>query len=180
MSKRDELMEMVKATVAEGTVTLASGATSDFYIDGRLTSLDSRGLELTSALMWERIKTLDVTGVGGPTMGADPIVAGILMAAAKDGARLKGFLIRKEAKAHGKQRWVEGPELNDDERVVVIEDVVTSGGSALRAIEGMKTQYNPEIIKIMCLVDRQAGATEKLTAAGYDYEPLFTRKDLGR
>ena len=176
----DELLEMVKGTVAEGTVTLASGATSDFYIDGRLTSLDSKGLQLTAQAMWERIKTLDVTAVGGPTMGADPIVAGILMAAAAEGAHLKGFLIRKEAKGHGKQRWVEGPELADGERVVLIEDVVTSGGSALRAIEGMKTQYNPKIVKIMCLVDRQAGATEKLAEAGYEYEPLFTRKDLGR
>lgn len=180
MSARDELMEMVKGTVAEGTVTLASGATSDFYIDGRLTTLDSRGLQLVAQLMWERIKTLDVTGVGGPTMGADPIVAGILMAAANEGAHLKGFLIRKEPKGHGKQRWVEGPELKDGERVVIIEDVVTSGGSALRAIEGMKTQYSPEVVKIMCLVDRQAGATEKLKEAGYDYEPLFTRQDLGR
>jgi orotate phosphoribosyltransferase len=180
MTAREELMKMVKATVAEGTVTLASGATSDFYIDGRMTSLDSRGLYLTSQLMWERIKQLDVTAVGGPTLGADPIVAGILMAAAADGAHLKGFLIRKEAKGHGKQRWVEGPELADGERVVLIEDVVTSGGSALKAIEGMSTQYNPKIVKIMCIVDRQAGATEKLKAAGYDYEPLFTRQDLGR
>jgi orotate phosphoribosyltransferase len=180
MNARQELLQMVKATVAEGTVTLASGATSDFYIDGRLTSLDSKGLQLTAQLMWERIKTLDVTAVGGPTLGADPIVAGILMAAAADGAHLKGFLIRKEAKGHGKQRWVEGPELADGERVVIIEDVVTSGGSALRAIEGMKSQYNPTVVRVMCLVDRQAGATEKLKAAGYDYDPLFTRSDLGR
>ncbi|MBZ0135533.1 MAG: orotate phosphoribosyltransferase [Planctomycetes bacterium] len=180
MSNRDELMKLVKGTVAEGTVTLASGATSDFYIDGRQTSLDSRGLYLTSQLMWERIKTMDVTAVGGPTMGADPIVGGILMAAAADGAHLKGFLIRKEAKAHGMQKWVEGPPLKDGERVVLIEDVVTSGGSALKAIEGMRTQYSPTIVKILCLVDRQAGATEKLKAAGYDYEALFTRKDLGR
>lgn len=180
MNKRDELMNLVKATVAEGTVTLASGATSDFYIDGRQTTLTARGLKLTSELMWERIKQWDVTAVGGPTMGADPIVAGILMAAASEGVDLKGFLIRKEAKAHGMQRWVEGPELADGERVVIIEDVVTSGGSAIKAIEGMSQQYKPKVVKILCLVDRQAGAVEKLKAAGYDYEALFTRKDLGR
>lgn len=176
----EELKKLVMSTVAEGTVTLASGATSDFYIDGRLTSLSGSGLKLLSEAMWQRIKTMNVTAVGGPTMGADPIVAGILMAAANDGVDLKGFLIRKAAKDHGKQRWVEGPELEAGERVVIIEDVVTSGGSALRAIEGMKTQYQPEIVKIMCMVDRQAGATEKLAEAGYEYEALFTRQDLGR
>jgi orotate phosphoribosyltransferase len=180
MTPREELMKLVKDTVAEGTVTLASGAKSDFYIDGRQTTLDSRGLQLTAQLMWERIKNWNITAVGGPTMGADPIVAGILMAAAADGVHLKGFLIRKEAKAHGMQRWVEGPELKEGERVVLIEDVVTSGGSALKAIEGMNTQYKPKVVKILCLVDRQAGATEKLKAAGYEYEALFTRKDLGR
>jgi orotate phosphoribosyltransferase len=180
MTPREELMKLVKSTVAEGTVTLASGAKSDFYIDGRQTTLDSRGLQLTAQLMWERIKKWNITAVGGPTMGADPIVAGILMAAAADGVHLKGFLIRKEAKAHGMQRWVEGPELKEGERVVLIEDVVTSGGSALKAIEGMNTQYKPKVVKILCLVDRQAGATEKLKAAGYEYEALFTRKDLGR
>lgn len=180
MSAREELMKLVKSTVAEGTVTLASGAKSDFYIDGRQTTLDSRGLQLTAQLMWERIKKWDVTAVGGPTMGADPIVAGILMAAAAEGKHLKGFLIRKEAKAHGMQKWVEGPPLKEGERVVIIEDVVTSGGSAIKAIEGMNTQYKPKVVKVLCLVDRQAGATEKLKAAGYEYEALFTRKDLGR
>ncbi|MCA8935066.1 MAG: orotate phosphoribosyltransferase [Planctomycetes bacterium] len=180
MDPREELMQLVKSTVAEGTVTLASGATSDFYIDGRQTTLDSRGLHLTANLMWQRIKEWNVTAVGGPTMGADPIVGGILMAAAAEGVHLKGFLIRKEAKAHGMQRWVEGPDLNDGERVVIIEDVVTSGGSAIKAINGMKTQYNPEVVRVLCLVDRQAGATEKLKEAGYEYEALFTRKDLGR
>ena len=180
MTPREELMKLVKSTVAEGTVTLASGAKSDFYIDGRQTTLDSRGLQLTAQLMWERIKKMSVTAVGGPTMGADPIVAGILMAAAAEGVHLKGFLIRKEAKAHGMQKWVEGPALKDGERVVIIEDVVTSGGSAIKAIEGMNTQYKPKVVKVLCLVDRQAGATEKLKAAGYEYEALFTRKDLGR
>jgi len=180
MTPREELMQLVKGTVAEGTVTLASGATSDFYIDGRQTTLTSRGLHLTAQLMWERIKDLDVTAVGGPTMGADPIIGGILMAAAAEGRSLKGFIIRKESKGHGMQKRVEGPELEDGERVVIVEDVVTSGGSALTAIEGMHTQYKPKVVKIMALVDRQAGATEKLAAAGYEYEALFTRKDLGR
>ncbi|MCA8919953.1 MAG: orotate phosphoribosyltransferase, partial [Planctomycetes bacterium] len=92
MDPREELMQLVKSTVAEGTVTLASGATSDFYIDGRQTTLDSRGLHLTANLMWQRIKEWNVTAVGGPTMGADPIVGGILMAAAAEGVHLKGFL----------------------------------------------------------------------------------------
>ncbi|MCC7510079.1 MAG: orotate phosphoribosyltransferase [Planctomycetes bacterium] len=180
MSKRDELLALVKSTVAVGPVKLASGATSDFYIDGRHTTLTSRGLQLTAELMWQRIKQWDVTAVGGPTLGADPIVAGILMAAAADGASLKGFLIRKEVKGHGLGNWVEGPRLSDGERVVLIEDVVTSGGSALKAIDGMNQQYKPKVVKILALVDRQSGAVENLTKAGYEFEALFTRKDLGR
>jgi orotate phosphoribosyltransferase len=180
MSKLDELKTLVLATIATGPVKLASGATSDFYIDGRLTSLTSRGLQLTAELMWERIKQWDVTAVGGPTLGADPIVAGILMAAAHEGRELKGFLIRKEAKGHGMQRWVEGPDLAEGERVVIIEDVVTSGGSAIKAIEGLRQQYNPKVVKILAMVDRQSGARENLTKAGYQFEALYTRKDLGR
>lgn len=180
MNPTEELKQLVKATIAEGTVKLASGATSDFYIDGRHTTLTSRGLQLTAQLMWERIKKWDVTAVGGPTLGADPIVAGILMAAAAEGKTLKGFLIRKEAKGHGMGNWCEGPKLADGERVVLIEDVVTSGGSAIKAIEGMNHQYKPKVVKILALVDRQAGAVENLKKAGYEFEALFTRKDLGR
>jgi orotate phosphoribosyltransferase len=180
MNARDELMRLVKATIAEGPVKLASGAVSDFYIDGRQTTLTARGLKLCAELMWQRIRGWDVTAVGGPTLGADPIVAGILMAAAADGVDLKGFLIRKEAKGHGMQRWVEGPELAEGERVVIVEDVVTSGGSALRAIEGMNQQYRPKVVKVLALVDRQTGAQENLARAGYEFEALFTRKELGR
>jgi orotate phosphoribosyltransferase len=180
MSKRDELLALVKGTIAQGPVKLASGATSDFYIDGRLTSLTSRGLRLTAELMWERIKQWDVTAVGGPTLGADPIVAGILMAAAHDGAELKGFLIRKEAKGHGMQRWVEGPDLAEGERVVIVEDTVTTGGSVLKAIGGLRQQYKPQIVKILAIVDRQTGGPENFGKAGYEFEALFTRKDLER
>jgi len=102
------------------------------------------------------------------------------MAAAHEGRELKGFLIRKEAKGHGMQRWVEGPDLADGERVVIIEDVVTSGGSAIKAIDGLRQQYKPTVVKILALVDRQSGATENLAKAGYEFEALFTRQDLGR
>lgn len=180
MDKRAELLGLVKSTIAVGPVKLASGATSDFYIDGRHTTLTSRGLQLTAELMWQRIKQWDVTAIGGPTLGADPIVAGILMAAAQEGATLKGFLIRKETKGHGLGNWVEGPKLAANERVVLIEDVVTSGGSAITAINNMRNQYQPQVVKVLALVDRQAGAGENLSKAGYEFEALFTRKELGR
>lgn len=180
MNERDELQQLVAATIAEGTVTLASGATSDFYIDGRLTSLSARGLALVSKLMFEKIKGQGIVAVGGPTMGADPIVAGILMESERQGEPLNGFLIRKEAKAHGMQRWVEGPDIPDNAKVVIVEDVITSGGSAIRAIDAMRKQYNPDVVKVLAIVDRQAGGKEKLTEAGFEFEALFTRSDFGR
>ncbi|MCC6464933.1 MAG: orotate phosphoribosyltransferase [Planctomycetes bacterium] len=180
MSDYEELKRLVKATVAEGTVKLASGATSDFYIDGRLTTLTGRGLHLASRLLWERIRGLNIVAVGGPTMGADPIIAGILVESAAQGAPVNGFIIRKEAKGHGMQKLVEGPALKEGDRVVIVEDVVTSGGSALQAIEKLNQQYKPRVVKILAIVDRLAGAAENLKKAGYEFEALFTRKDLGR
>jgi orotate phosphoribosyltransferase len=133
-----------------------------------------------SQLFYERIKALDVVAVGGPTMGADPVVAGIIVESARQGRPLNGFLIRKEPKGHGMQRWVEGPNIPDGARVVIVEDVVTSGGSAIKAIEGLRTQYKPQIVKVMALVDRMEGAAEALKNAGMEFEALFSRKDFGR
>jgi orotate phosphoribosyltransferase len=133
-----------------------------------------------SRLFYERIRPLDVVAVGGPTMGADPVVAGIIVESARQGHPLNGFLIRKEPKGHGMQRWVEGPNIPDGARVVIVEDVVTSGGSALKAIEGMRTQYKPHIVKVMALVDRMEGAAEALKNAGFEFEALFNRRDFGR
>lgn len=180
MNERDELMQLVKRTIAEGPVKLASGATSDFYIDGRLTSLSGRGLELVSRLMWERIRGLNIVAVGGPTMGADPIIAGIMQEAARNGEHINGFIIRKEAKGHGMQKLVEGPALRDGDRVVIVEDVVTSGGSAITAIEKLMAQYRPKVVKVMAIVDRLSGAQENLQKAGLEFEALFTRTDFGR
>lgn len=177
---REELKKLIGKTIAEGPVKLASGKMSDFYIDGRLTTLSGRGLELMSQLFYERIKALDVVAVGGPTMGADPVVAGIIVESARQGRPLNGFLIRKEPKGHGMQRWVEGPNIPDGARVVIVEDVVTSGGSAIKAIEGLRTQYKPQIVKVMALVDRMEGASEALKNAGLEFEALFNRKDFGR
>lgn len=177
---REELRRRIGETIASGPVKLASGKMSDFYIDGRLSTLSGLGLPLISRLLFARIRELNVVAVGGPTMGADPIVAGVMMESALQGQPLNGFLIRKEPKGHGMQRWVEGPALADGARVVLVEDVVTSGGSALRAIEGLRSQYRPEIVKVFALVDRQEGAAETFAKASIPFEALFTRKDFGR
>ncbi len=180
MSDYEELKQLVKSTIAEGPVKLASGATSDFYIDGRLTSLSGRGLQLASKLMWEKMRGLNIVAVGGPTMGADPIIAGIMQQAASQGVFISGFIIRKEAKGHGMQKLVEGPALRDGDRVVIVEDVVTSGGSAITAIDKLMAQYKPKVVKVMAIVDRLSGAQENLQKAGLEFEALFTRKDFGR
>lgn len=177
---REELKQLIGKTIAEGPVKLASGKVSNFYIDGRLTTLSGRGLDLISRLLFERMAALDVVAVGGPTMGADPIVGGVLVESARRGRPLNGFLIRKEPKGHGMQRWVEGPDIPQGARVAIVEDVVTTGGSALKAVEGLRTQYKPDIVRVYAIVDRLEGAGDALKAAGLAFEALFTRADFGR
>ena len=177
---REDLKKLIGKTIAEGPVKLASGKVSNFYIDGRLTTLSGRGLELISRLLFERMKPLEITAVGGPTMGADPIVGGVLVESAKQGKPLNGFLIRKEPKGHGMQRWVEGPDIPEGARIAIVEDVVTTGGSAIKAIEGLRTQYKPNIVKVYAIVDRMEGAADALKAAGLSFEALFTKADFGR
>ncbi len=180
MAARDELLAMLRSSMAEGPVTLASGKVSDFYIDGRLTSLSGRGLLLIGEVMYDLLKDLKLAAVGGPTLGADPIVAAVAMTFAQKGQPIDAFIIRKEPKGHGTGKWVEGPPLAPGARVAILEDVCTSGGSAIRAIEGMRQQYQPEVVCVSSLVDRMEGAAETFAKAGLDFRPVFTRRDFGK
>ncbi len=186
---RTALKRLVQAAVHKGPVTLASGKVSDFYIDGRLVTLSAEGLKYTAALMADMLAEVKFDAVGGPTMGADPIVGALLyhyavtahpVPAVRGQGELspkgpKGFIIRKEAKAHGLQKMIEGPELPAGTRVVLVEDVVTSGGSVLKAARAIEAA-GAEVAKILALVDREEGAAERLSP--YNFEALFTRRDL--
>lgn len=179
-SHKAELLKMLRSSMAEGPVKLASGKISDFYIDGRITSLSGRGLVLIGEAFYELLKDEKLDAVGGPTLGADPIVAAVALTFAQKGQPINAFIIRKEPKAHGTAKWCEGPELKPGSRVAILEDVCTTGGSALKAIDAMRQQYKPTLVLISCLVDRQEGAAEAFQKADIRFKPLFTRKDFGK
>ena len=175
---KKELLELIlHDAFVKKQIKLSSGKISDFYIDVRRVSLDARGLYLMSFLIWEMIKDDDIAAVGGLTLGADPIVAGVCMAAAQNGKSLKGFLVRKTPKEHGERRLIEGPELAEGTRVVIVDDVATSGSSVVKAVEAAQAS-GFKVVKAVVVMDRGEGAKDNLLKLGCPLVSLFTRQDL--
>jgi len=175
---KQELLELLKKDAyAKKEIVLSSGRMSDFYIDVRRVSLTSHGIYLISHCLWNLVKDEDITAIGGPTLGADPIVAGLCMVADQNRRSLRGFLIRKTPKKHGQQQLIEGKELASSDRVILIDDVATSGGSFIKALDVMKTN-NINVVKCLCVVDRQEGATEEIEKAGSRLSSLFRKEDF--
>lgn len=143
-------------------IVLSSGKTSSYYVDMRRVSLSSRGLYLISRLVWAIVKKEKATALGGPTLGADPIIAGVCMLAAGENKNLKGFIIRKEPKKHGRQNLIEGKELTKKDRVIIIDDTATSGGSLIKSIKALK-QIGVKVKKAIAVIDREEGAAENLS-----------------
>ena len=169
MSSRRQLIELLAHRSARrGNFTLASGKQSSFYIDARLTTMSPEGLSSVGpiGLAMIRERGWDPDAVGGLTLGADPVSYAISYASATSGRAVRAFTVRKEAKAHGTGRLIEGPfEPND--RVVVIEDVITTGGSALKAVEALRSA-GARILGVLAVVDREEGGREAIEAAGID------------
>jgi len=117
-----------------------------------------------------------VDAVGGPTIGADPIAAAVAILSCHREPPLKAFIVRKEAKQHGLEKMIEGPLLQEGDRVVIVEDVITTGGSVLKAIQEVE-KLKAKVVRVVCLVDREEGAKE--TLASYNYTPIFNLKELG-
>ncbi|MGI9535341.1 MAG: orotate phosphoribosyltransferase [Thermodesulfobacteriota bacterium] len=164
-------------SILKGEFKLASGKTSDYYIDGRLTTLDSEGLKLIGELFLDEIlKDPGISAVGGPTMGADPIVGSVLTHSGLKNVGLNGFLVRKEEKQHGTGKLIEGNLIEGDE-VAVVEDVVTTGGSVLKAIYALE-KAGAKISKVLVIVDREEGAEGKIRELGYDFYSIFKISDL--
>ena len=178
MSVREELVEQIKAkAIVWGKVTLASGREADYYVDMRRVTLDGVAAPLVGQVMLELTQDLDFDAVGGLTMGADPVAAAMLHAAAANGGKLDAFVVRKEAKGHGLQKQIEGAEVAG-RRVLVVEDTSTTGGSPLTAVKALEAA-GAEIAAIAVVVDRSAGAAEAIEAAGYPYVYAFGLEDLG-
>ncbi len=177
MKDRDRLLEMLRSRALEvRNVTLSSGRTSNFYVDCKRVTLDPEGAYLTAKLFLEMISP-GVSAVGGLTLGADPLVASIAVLGHVQGRDLSALIVRKEPKKHGTMSFVEGPVLEKGTKVAVIEDVVTSGASILRAIERIAAEgYEPA--QALAILDRMEGGREALEAKGYRLESIFTRDDL--
>lgn len=195
---RARLLELLRALSFERRkVVLASGKESDFYIDCKRTALTAEGHVLVGRLLFDRVRRIRplVRAVGGLTLGADPIASAIALTSflewereqAEGGAGpgaealpgpVDAFIVRKEPKGHGTGQWIEGRRtIPDGSRVVVIEDVVTTGGSALKAIERCRAE-RLEPVACLALVDRLEGGREAIEAQGVPLDALFTRKDF--
>jgi orotate phosphoribosyltransferase len=169
-AREDLVRELREHALVIGAVTLTSGATAEYYVDAKRAILRPAGFAALGALLCAQLSEWGATAVGGLTMGADPVACAALGA----GARVNAFFVRKDAKAHGLQRRIEGPLLSPEDRCVVVEDVVTSGGSTLSAIDALK-QAGHEICGVISVLDRLAGGREAIErAAGAPYVALST------
>lgn len=175
---RSRLIELIKEQALQfGTFTLASGKEASFYLDCRKLTLHPQGANQIGAGMLEMLGAQQPDAIGGMAIGADPISAATITLAGQRGDNLLGFIVRKEAKAHGTGRQVEGPVLSGM-TAVIVEDVVTSGGSALKAVDAVR-QFGLKVNKILAVVDRLEGGREAIEAAGLQLETLVTVRDLG-
>jgi orotate phosphoribosyltransferase len=177
---RERLMALLKRdALRTGTFTLASGRSSHYYVDGRKVTLSAEGAALIGAGVLRLLADLpEVAAVGGLTMGADPIV-GATLAVAGAGVRpgLRGFLVRKEAKAHGTGQLVEGP-VAAGETVAIVDDVATTGGSSLQAVAAAEA-LGCKVARVIAVLDRLEGAADAFAARGIDFKTLVTIRDLG-
>jgi orotate phosphoribosyltransferase len=174
-----ELVALLRThSFRRGQFTLASGRQSPYYVDARPTTMSARGLILVGRL---GLRALRENGwhpalVGGLTLGADPVAYAVAVASGRDPPPIDGFTVRKEVKAHGTARRIEGP-FRAGAAVVVVEDVITTGGSALRAIEAVQAAGG-EVLGVLAVVDREEGGRETLTTAGYPVAALVRMADL--
>jgi orotate phosphoribosyltransferase len=174
---------LARLAVRHGTFTLTSGEVSDLYVDCRVVATIPRAMRCIGALMLDLLADLPrVEGVGGLSIGADPIAAAVAMHsldARGPGAEIPMFMVRKEPKGHGTRRLIEGafPE-QPGAPVVIVDDVITKGGSVLAAIRAVETETAAKIARVVVIVDRQEGGAEQLRRQGYDVRALFTRADF--
>ena len=175
MDARQRLIDELRThALVVGEVVLTSGQVAQYYVDAKRAILRPGGFAALGELVAERARAWNATAVGGTTMGADPVAC----AALAGGADVKAFFVRKEAKAHGLQRRIEGPLLEPEDRCLIVEDVVTTGGSTLLSIEAVR-EAGHEIVGVVSVLDRLAGGAERIEeAAGAPYLPLATIDDV--
>jgi orotate phosphoribosyltransferase len=179
MNRREQLANLLREkSLKRGEFTLASGKKSDYYLDCRLTTLDPEGALHTGYCVLELLDQMGVKpdAIGGLSMGADPVVSAAIVVSAIEKRPLQGFLVRKEAKGHGRKKQIEGMEVTEGKRVVIVDDVCTTGGSTLEAI-GAAEREGCEVIAVISIVDREQGGSEMLRQK-YKYGTVFTAREL--
>ena len=169
---------LVEKSYVEGEVTLTSGKKSDYYFDCKQTALHPEGGYLIGKLFYEMLKGRDIQGVGGMTLGADPLVSAVSVLSYGEEQPVPAFIIRKKSKGHGTNQYLEGlKNFSEGDKVVLLEDVVTTGGTLITAAERVR-DAGFEIAAVFTVLDREEGGKEKLAEAGLKLESIFTRKEL--
>jgi orotate phosphoribosyltransferase len=177
VEQRQLLLQLLaERAYRHGQFTLASGRTSDHYVNCKPVSLSGLGLALLAARMLELVEP-EAMAVAGLTLGADPLVSGVAQAAALAGRQLDALIVRKEAKGHGTGAWLEGPLPAAGSRITVLEDVVTTGGSSLKAVKQLR-EAGYTVERVVTIVDRQEGGLEAMTAAGLELRSLFLLEEV--
>ncbi len=175
--KKRLLHDLKRLSFKRGKVVLASGKTSDYYFDARISSLSGTPAHHIATVVLDMIKNDRVDAVGGLTLGADPIVGAVVALSHTVKKPLNGFIVRKSEKSHGMKKLVEGPALKKSSRVVIIDDVVTTGSSTVQAIQAIRA-IGCKIVRVIAVVDRLEGAKETIGQFGLKLEPIFTIRDF--
>lgn len=176
MTPRDRLKELFRQRALQfGDFTLASGKKSTYYINSKKVLFHAEAITLLGDLLFDATKDLTFQAIGGLEVGAIPMAAAALTAFHRAGKPMEGFFVRKQAKGHGSKELLEG-QVNSGDSVVVIDDVLTTGGSVVQAIEAVEAR-GAKVLRVVCICDRLQGAREAL--AKYDFRPLFTVRDFG-
>ena len=176
MSIKSELIEQIKQkAVVHGKVILSSGKEADYYVDLRRVTLDAVAAPLVGQAMLDATKDLDFEAVGGLTLGADPVATAMMHVAKENGRVLNSFVVRKEGKAHGLQRRIEGPDVKG-KKVLAVEDTSTTGGSVLTAVQALQ-EAGAIVVGVAVVVDRGAG--KKIEDAGLKYISVISLQELG-
>lgn len=170
------LRMLAERAYRRGSFTLASGRSSEHYVNCKPVSLSGQGLALLGALMLEQVEPA-AAAVAGLTLGADPLVSAVALQAALAGRDLDALIVRKEAKGHGTGAWLEGPLPAAGSRITVLEDVVTTGGSALKAVTQLR-EAGYVVDQVVAIVDRQEGGAEAMAAAGLELRSLFLLEEV--
>jgi orotate phosphoribosyltransferase len=180
MYDKDSLIALFRQKALKfGQFTLASGKQASYYLDGKQVTLDARGAQLVAEGILDLLATAGPlpAAVGGMSIGADPITAAVITMSAVRGTPITGFMVRKESKGHGTNRYIEGP-VQPGCDAVIVEDVVTTGGSSLQAIERCEA-FGLKVVCVVAIIDRMEGGGEAFTQRGYPFASLLTIRDFG-